>query len=227
MVYNIKKSTLALGMAAVFSAFSASASLTASQTNMKIGEITVLDWTQLTPNNYPNPTFNLWVTKPNGEPRLAFRKGYTERRFARPIDMSGSHFYEVEICDSNGNNCMLPSNASIVINVDSGCDFFNGGYSCDNYQVTQSASSGQYVSEFQVIKDRATWKFTDNNTQSAAYYTACKDGSNLSQITQRENTSSGYISRIIDFVSKRSGYVTWTHLSNAGRTSNSTYIGHC
>ena len=228
MIKNMRKSALALCFASSVSAFSASASITATPSYMHIGDITVLDWSQLKPANYPNPTFNLFVTKPNGEPRFAFRRGYKEVRFARKISMSGSHLYEVEICDSKGNNCMRPTNAQVVVRVDHGCDYIDSGYSCNGNRVTQRAENGQFVSDFQVILNRATWKFTDRNNQTEAYYTACTNGSNFSRITQFQNLSyMGPVSKILNFVSARSGYAKWTHVSDYGVKDYSTYIGHC
>ncbi|QTL35749.1 hypothetical protein [Pseudoalteromonas viridis] len=215
-----KTSLILLGLASAVS-FSASAhyAFTASKYNIEVGQSTTLNWQNYAPNKFPNPTFNLYVTKPNGEDRFAFIKGYKQRSLTRSINMSGEHLFELEICDSRGSNCFLSHYARVRIKVDHGCkrasDITRSWYECDGRKVTQYAytnwqGAADSISNFQIINNRITWKFADRSDNTAAYFTACKNSGNYRQVTQLENYGVGFESRISNFIA-RNGYATWKY----------------
>ncbi|KZN38508.1 hypothetical protein N480_12710 [Pseudoalteromonas luteoviolacea S2607] len=234
-----KTCTILLGLISAAS-FSASAhyAFTASKYNIEVGESTTLDWQNYATGKFPDPTFNLYVTKPNGEDRFAFRRGYKQRSFTRLINMSGEHLFELEICDSNGQNCYLSPYAKVRIKVDHGCQkkssHDRGWYECNGRQVTQYTytnwtGAADSISEFQVIDNRLTWKFSDRSESTSAYFTACKNNGSYSQITQLENYGIGFQTRVSNFIAKKSGYATWTFWNEFRNetTSHNEYLGVC
>ena len=96
------KNTLIKSLFGLFAIISANVgaieSFTASKTQMTSGESVLLQWRDHSPSQYYPAVYNLYVTKPDGSARFAFRRGLTTTSFNRLINMIGTHKFEVEVC---------------------------------------------------------------------------------------------------------------------------------
>ncbi|MDO6428919.1 hypothetical protein Q4489_18120 [Thalassotalea sp. 1_MG-2023] len=212
---------------------------TASKTRLNMGEDTLLSWSNYYPNLYNNPTYNLYVYKPNGAIKYKFGSGLTDTSFLRKnIRMSGKHTFEVEVCDSLGENCVTNYNGRVSVYVDHGCykdEIWSGiVYKCDGQIVSQSTGGVSHYgvdkfSEFIAVKDRVFWYFWDASMLRGAYYTNCRSGGSLSMVTAFVG-GLGISDRIDNFLPKTDGEnAEWDHWHKVGSyfTHHSSYLGQC
>lgn len=190
------KNNLIKTLFGIFAMISANAaaieSFTASKTQMTSGESVLLEWRDYSPSQYYPAVFNLYVTKPDGSPRFAFRQGLTTPSFNRLINMIGTHKFEVEVCDADDGRCGTP--AAVYVNVSPACERQSNitgyWYSCAGRQVTQTAYSRilgpDSINDFQLHGDKATWRHgTGGSGATAAYYVADLTNGGYRQLSQK------------------------------------------
>ena len=198
---------------------------------INLNESVTIDWYQYA-QKFPNQTYNLYVTKPNGEPEHKYRSGLTETSDVRgPNTISGTQKIVVEACDQYGQNCFKDSKGRVSVTVDHQCELTYSSfgqvwsYDCDGLRVTQAAASRYATSDFISIKDRLYWLHRSSDTMISggyAWYTSCRSGGEIERVTQYVSTLSGRDNgRISDFVpSHASDSAKWTYYSTAMGTSS-------
>ncbi|MGL1958683.1 MAG: hypothetical protein OCD00_15355 [Colwellia sp.] len=156
------------------------------------------------------------------------------------IRMSGRHTFEVEVCDSSGNNCVTNTNGRVSVNVDHGCSYgkytiFGYSYKCDGNIITQTIGDGTIlggidtISEFISIRDRIFWKFWDASMTRYAYYSSCRSGGSLTQVTDFAG-GMGVSNSINNFTPRTNGYAAeWSYWYKVGdySTFHSVNLGQC
>ncbi|WDD99286.1 hypothetical protein [Thalassomonas actiniarum] len=168
----------------------------ATPSSIDINESVTIDWSNYyLSNTYPNPTYNLYVNKPSGEPRHKYRSGLTTTSDVRgPNTISGQQTIEVEVCDQNGQNCITNSDGRVNVFVDHDCILRGSGfgyyYYCDGNLITQSIVNNALVeskiSGFISVKDRLYWKYEikDGQGERYAWYTNCRSGGQPERVTE-------------------------------------------
>ncbi|MCG7561480.1 MULTISPECIES: hypothetical protein [Pseudoalteromonas] len=181
----------------LFSAASlASDYVTATPSQVDLNDTVTIDWSNYyLSSKYPNPTYNLYVTKPTGEPKRAYRRGLTTTRDIRgPNTVSGRQTIEIEVCDQNGQNCITNSDGRVSFTVKHGCILSSAGlgyyYYCDGNQITQgivnNAIAKSKITDFISVKNRLYWKYklTNGSGTQYAWYTNCRSGGALERVTE-------------------------------------------
>ncbi len=219
-MYNKSKYLPVAFALSVFSIDASASYVKATPSKINLNESVTIDWSRYYPNRFPNQTYNLYVYKPNGQPKYKYRRGISSMRDVRgPNTISGLQTIEVEVCDQYGQNCFTSSRGRVSFNVDHQCEFEvsnnKGAYYCNGTQVTQYATYQPWplgvndsMSEFISIKNRVYWLYTNrinNYTTEYAWYTNCRSGGNVERVTELvRNTSFGSggesFDRIDDFV---------------------------
>ncbi|PAJ71654.1 hypothetical protein CJF42_25575 [Pseudoalteromonas sp. NBT06-2] len=205
MLKIIKLSSAALALSIISTNSLASSYVIATPSKININESVTIDWSRYYPNKYPNQTYNLYVYKPSGEPKYKYRRGLTTTSDVRgPNTISGTQTIEVEVCDQNGQNCFTSSHGRVSVFIDHQCEYnktsTRGAYYCDGNLVTQFAKFQPWpngvndsISDVISVKDRVYWKYTDridSYTTEYAWYTNCRSGGQIEQVTELvRNTS--------------------------------------
>ncbi|MBQ4863582.1 hypothetical protein J8L98_18015 [Pseudoalteromonas sp. MMG013] len=220
MYKKLKFLPLALALSVVSTNASASSYVKATPAKINLNESVTIDWSRYYPNRFPNQTYNLYVYKPNGQPKHKYRRGLTSVSDVRgPNTISGTQTVEVEVCDQFGQNCFTSSHGRVRFSVDHQCEYNvssnQGAYYCGGTRVTQYAQYQPWplgvndsMSGFISVKNRVYWLYTNrinSATTEFAWYTNCRSGGSVERVTELvRNTSStsggNSFSRIDNFV---------------------------